>query len=157
MTAGAFRLQAGPEVFAAIPAANAKALAHLVTRGAAETTRRDGIAMPPWMRELLALLRELDSEHLAKVAVSVPGSEVRTAEPPEGDQGAPWPGDLILIADAVALTGWSAGYLCRLARAGLGHKRAGRWELERTALLDRLGGLRADAGGGHGDLATDAA
>ncbi|MDP9397286.1 MAG: hypothetical protein M3P96_05445 [Actinomycetota bacterium] len=45
--------------------------------------------------------------------------------------------------EAAALTGWSAGYLCRLGRRGLGRKHAGAWRLDRDALLELLARRRA--------------
>ncbi len=108
-----------------------------------EIGRRDGIAAPPHLLQTLAVLEAVDEERTADIAGPRHGSDVRTTEPPDEATPAVWPHGEITIAEAAALTGWSAGYLCRLGRRGLGRKHAGAWRLDRDALLELLARRRA--------------
>ena len=127
----------GPDLYAAVPAAQTRALAHLVRLALREVGRRDGITAPPHLLQTLAVLEAVDEERAAGLAGARRGSDARTTEPADEATSALWPHE-ITVAEAVALTGWSAGYLCRLARQGLGRKQAGAWRLDRAALLELL-------------------
>ena len=127
----------GPDLYAAVPAAQTRALAHLVRLALREIGRRDGIAAPPHLLQTLAVLEAVDEERAADIAGARGGSDVRTAEPVDEATSALWSHE-ITVTEAVALTGWSSGYLCRLARRGLGRKQAGAWRLDRAALLEFL-------------------
>ncbi len=132
------RLALGRELYAAVPAGQARALAHLLRLALREIGRRDGIAAPANLLQTLAVLEEVDQELVADLTGADRGSEFRTAEPTGEAVSAVWPHDEITVAEAVALTGWSASYLCRLGRRGLGRKQAGAWRLDRAALLELL-------------------
>lgn len=136
------RIQLGDQVFVAVPAERAAAVAYLVDRGARDVQTRDGICRPGWLAQLVDDLRTAASEP----PVSAAGSASRTSEPTDGPAGGWWAGDLISVAAAEQLTGWSASYLCRLARdpvRGLGRKQAGVWQLSRTALLELVDARRS--------------
>ena len=138
----ALRLALGPDLYAAVPAAQTRALAHLVRLALREIGRRDGIAAPAHLLQTLAVLEAVDEERTAGIGGARCGSDLRTAEPADEATSALWAHE-ITVAEAVALTGWSAGYLCRLARQGLGRKQAGAWRLDRTALLELVAARRA--------------
>ena len=131
------RLVLGPDLYAGIPAAQTRALAHLVHLALREIGRRDGITAPPHLLQTLAVLEAVDEERAADIAGARAGSDVRTPELADEATSALWSHE-ITVAEAVALTGWSSGYLCRLARQGLGRKQAGAWRLDRAALLELL-------------------
>lgn len=135
--APAQRLVLGDATYVAVPAERARATAYLLLQGAARLRERDGLSGLDWLDQLLEQLRAVDSEHRSAPAARSRGSADRTADPVHDVDGASWAHDTVTIAEAVALTGWSAGYLARLARAGLGCKRAGVWHLDRDRLLAR--------------------
>ncbi len=137
------RLALGPDLYAAVPSAQARALAHLVRVALREIGRRDGIAAPPHVLQTLAVLEALDEERAADIVGARRGSDVRTAELADEATAALWAHEEITVVEAAALTGWSAGYLCRLARRGLGRKQAGAWRLDRAALLELVAARRA--------------
>ncbi len=60
--AGQQRLQLGDEVFAAVPAARARAVAYVLGLGAERIAERDGLAGLPWLPPLVALLHQVDRE-----------------------------------------------------------------------------------------------
>ncbi len=132
------RLVLGRDLYAAVPAGQARALVHLLRLALREIGRRDGIAAPANLLQMLAVLEEVDEELVAGVTGARCGSDVRTAEPAGEAVSAVWPHDGITVAEAEALTGWSASYLCRLGRQGFGRKEAGVWRLDRAALLELL-------------------
>ena len=134
----ALRLVLGQDLYAAVPAAQARALGRLVRLALREVGRRDGITAPPHLLQTLAVLEAVDEERAADIAGTRGGSDVRTPEPADGATAAAWAHDEITVTEAAALTGWSSGYLCRLARQGLGRKQAGAWRLDRAALLELL-------------------
>ncbi len=138
MKAAALRLVLGRDLYAAVPAGQARALASLVRLALREIGRRDGIAPPPHLMQTLTVLEEVDQELVTDLTAAGRGSEFRTAEPAGEAVSAVWPHDGITVAEAEALTGWSASYLCRLGRRGLGRKEAGAWRLDRAALLELL-------------------
>ncbi len=138
------RLVLGRDLYAAVPAGQARALASLVRLALREIGRRDGIAPPPHLTQTLAVLEEVDQELVADLTGAC-GSEFRTAEPAGEAVSAVWPHDGITVADAAELTGWSPSYLCRLGRRGLGRKEAGAWRLDRAALLELLAERQAAA------------
>ncbi len=138
MPSATVRLVLGRDLYAAVPAGQARALAHLVRLALREIGRRDGIAPPPHLMQTLAVLEKVDQELVADLTGAPRGSEFRTAEPEDEAVSAVWPHDRITVAEAQALTGWSSGYLCRLGRQGLGRKQAGAWRLDRAALLELL-------------------
>ncbi len=141
--AATLRLVLGRDLYAAVPAGQARALAHLVRLALREIGRRDGIAAPAHLLQTLAVLEQVDQELVANVTGGPRGSEFRTAEPTDEASSAVWPHDEITVAEAEALTGWSSSYLCRLARQGFGRKQAGAWRLDRIALLELLAERRA--------------
>ncbi len=131
----AVRLALGSELYVAVPAGQTRALAHLLHVGLREIGRRDGIAAPSHLLDTLALLEAVGAERALLLAGHRESSNVRTPEPHERPASALWRHDEITVAEAAALTGWSAGYLCRLARRGFGRKEAGSWRLDREELL----------------------
>ncbi len=139
------RVALGRELYAAVPAGQARALAHLVRLALREIGRRDGIAAPANLLQTLTVLEEVDRELVADLTGAPRGSEFRTAEPAGEAVSAVWPHDQITVAEAQSLTGWSASYLCRLGRQGLGRKTAGAWRLDRAALLELLAERQAAA------------
>ncbi len=143
--ASALRLVLGRDLYAAVPSGQARAVAHLVRLALREIGRRDGIAAPANLLQTLAVLEEVDEELVADVTGARCSSDVRTAEPAGEVVSAGWPHDEITVAEAQAFTGWSASYLCRLGRQGLGRKQAGAWHLDRAALLELLAERQAAA------------
>lgn len=148
------RLQLGDDVFAAVPATHARRVAYVLGLGAGVLRSRDGVAGLGWLDELLSSLRMVDAEHRSAPPASVSGSASRTRQAPDDVRPALWAHDTVTIAEAADITGWSASYLCRLARTGLGHKRGGVWQLDRDALLARRGppqgSRQGDVGGERG-------
>ncbi len=136
--AATLRLVLGRDLYAAVPAGQARALAHLVRLALREIGRRDGIAAPANLLQTLTVLEEVDEELVAGVTGARCGSEFRTSEPAGEAVSAVWLHDGITVAEAAELTGWSPSYLCRLGRRGLGRKQAGAWRLDREALLELL-------------------
>ncbi len=145
MKAAALRLVLGRDLYAAVPAGQARTLASLVRLALREIGRRDGIAAPAHLMQTLAVLEEVDEELVVGVTGARCGSEFRTAEPAGEAVSAVWAHDEITVAEATELTGWSRGYLCRLGRQGLGRKEAGAWRLDRAALLELLADRQAAA------------
>ncbi len=143
MKAAALRL--GRDLYAAVPAGQARTLASLVRLALREIGRRDGIAAPAHLMQTLIVLEEIDQELVADLTGAGRGSEFRTAEPAGEAVSAVWAHDGITVAEAQALTGWSASYLCRLGRQGFGRKQAGAWCLDRAALLELLAERQAAA------------
>lgn len=129
-------LRFGEQLYVAVPAGQARALAYVLSQGSRALRERDAAPLPSWVVELLDLLHQVDAEHASEPALSVRGSAART-DPPTVALDAPlWAHDTLTVADAVALSGRSASYLCRLARErpGFGYLRAGRWHLNRCAV-----------------------
>ncbi len=91
------------------------------------------------------MLEEVDQELVADLTGAGRGSEFRTVEPEDEAVSTVWSHDGITVAEAEVLTGWSASYLCRLGRQGLGRKQAGAWRLDRAALLELLAERQAAA------------
>ncbi len=143
--AATLRLVLGRDLYAAVPAGQALALARLVRLALREIGRRDGIAVPANLLQTLAVLEEVDQELAANLTGAPRGSEFRTSEPAGEAISAVWLHDEITVVEAQALTGWSSGYLCRLGRRGLGRKEAGVWHLDRAALLELLAERQAAA------------
>ncbi len=143
--AATLRLVLGRDLYAAVPAGQARALASLVRLALREIGRRDGIAPPPHLMQTLTVLEEVDQELVTDLTVAGRGSEFRTSEPAGEAVSAVWLHDEITVAEAAELTGWSPSYLCRLGRRGLGRKEAGVWHLDRAALLELLAERQAAA------------
>ncbi len=143
--AATLRLVLGRDLYAAVPADQARAVARLVRLALREIGQRDGIAAPPNLMQTLAVLEQVDQELVAGVTGARCGSDVRTSEPAGEAVSAGWPHDEITVAEAEALTGWSTSYLCRLGRQGFGRKQAGAWRLDRAALLELLAARQAAA------------
>ncbi len=108
------RLVLGRDLYAAVPAGQARALASLVRLALREIGRRDGIAAPPNLMQTLTVLEEVDQELVADLTGASRGSEFRTAEPAGEAVSAVWPHDGITVAEAQALTGWSARRVSQL-------------------------------------------
>ncbi len=146
------RLQVGGRLFVAVPAERARATAYVLAQGADLLHRRDGIVGLEWLEGLLELLRRVDAERQSEPDLEPSsrstGSADRTADAEQGDTRAWWAHDHVTIAEAIQLTGWSAGYLARLGRQGYGVKRAGAWQLDRRRLLALAARRRRHLAGG---------
>ncbi len=79
--AATLRLVLGRDLYAAVPAGQARALASLVRLALREIGRRDGIAPPPHLMQTLTVLEEVDQELVTDLTAAGRGSEFRTAEP----------------------------------------------------------------------------
>lgn len=143
----ALRVQVGSQVYVAIPAEHARRVARILGLGADVLRSRDGVTGLPWLVDLLALLRSADAHVSSEPLLSGAGSCIRTSEPGAAAGDTEWTHDTVTVAEATVLTGWSAGYLCRLARAGLGRKQGGVWHLDADALHERAGHCRSPLAG----------
>lgn len=132
------RLALGDALYVAVPATRARAAAYVLALGARVLRERDGVAGLDWLDELLEQLRVVDAELRSEPPARSAGSGCRTVEASIEVEPALWAHDTVTIAEAVPLTGLSPGYLARLGRDGLGHKRGGAWHLDRDRLLARL-------------------